>query len=102
MRIIVRRRLRQFGQKHPTAAAALERFRQIVEAATWRSFEELRQTFRQADQCKVASGRIVQIFNIQGNRYRLIAHIHFDRQCIYIRDFLSHAEYTKNHWKENN
>jgi Uncharacterized protein conserved in bacteria len=38
-------------------------------------------------------------FNIGGNKYRLIASIHFNRNKIYIRHILSHAEYDQGDWK---
>lgn len=40
------------------------------------------------------------VFNIGGNKYRLIAAIHFNRQIIFVLRFLTHAEYDKNIWKE--
>jgi len=40
------------------------------------------------------------VFNIGGNKYRLIAAIHFNRGKVYIRDVLTHAEYDKERWKK--
>jgi len=40
------------------------------------------------------------VFNIGGNKYRLIAAIHFNRHKLYIRDVLTHAEYDKERWKK--
>jgi len=100
MRIIVRKRLREYASRHPTASAGLSHFEEVALAAAWKSFAELKATYNHADQCKSASGRILQIINIQGNNYRLIVHIHFHAQRIYIREFLSHTEYSKEVWKE--
>ena len=58
------------------------------------TFDELRSVFPSADKV----GDLV-VFNIGGNKYRLITSIHFNRQKIYIRDILTHSEYDKNKWK---
>jgi len=49
---------------------------------------------------KVRSGRQVLVFNIRRNDYRLIVAAHFNRQIVYILRFMTHAEYSKNRWKE--
>jgi mRNA interferase HigB len=48
----------------------------------------------------VGSGNIVTVFNICGNKYRLIAAIHFNRQRVYVLQLLRHAEYSREFWKE--
>lgn len=45
-------------------------------------------------------GNIVTVFNIGGNKYRLIVAIHYNRGLIYVLRFFTHAEYSKNAWKE--
>jgi len=59
------------------------------------SFNMLREIFPSADMVDN-----LVIFNIAGNKYRLIAAIHFNRQKLYIRDVLTHAEYDKERWKK--
>ena len=44
----------------------------------------------------VASGATVTIFNIKGNTYRLITAIHYNTRIVFIRDYMTHAEYSKN------
>jgi mRNA interferase HigB len=58
------------------------------------SFVELRQAFGSADMV----GKLT-VFNIGGNKYRLIAAIQFDRGRVYIRHVLTHREYDLNKWK---
>jgi mRNA interferase HigB len=53
-----------------------------------------------ADAVTVASGRTVVVFNIRGNRYRLVTAIHYNRQLVYTLRFMTHAEYSKNRWKD--
>ncbi|MHC5775739.1 type II toxin-antitoxin system HigB family toxin [Nostoc sp.] len=55
---------------------------------------ELRSVFPSAD----LVGDLI-VFNIGGNKYRLITSIHFNRQKVYIRDILTHSEYDKDQWK---
>jgi hypothetical protein len=52
------------------------------------------------DPVKVASGRMVTIFNVCGNDFRLITAIHYDKQRLYTLRFMTHADYSKNDWKK--
>lgn len=58
-------------------------------------------TYLSADGVKVESGRDATVFNIRGNKYRLITAIHYNIQAIYVMRFLTHAEYSKNTWKDS-
>ncbi len=49
---------------------------------------------------QVASKKPVIVFNVCGNTYRLIVAMHFDRQTAYTLRFLTHADYSKNTWKD--
>ena len=68
--------------------------------AQFRHFADLRQCFRAADQVRVASGNPVVVFNVCGNTYRLICAIHFDPGKVFLLRFLTHAEYSKDRWKD--
>ncbi|MFM9160116.1 MAG: type II toxin-antitoxin system HigB family toxin [Dolichospermum sp.] len=94
MHIISRKTLSQFWQKYPDSETALIRWLKIIESVSFQSFEELRSVFPNAD---LVANLIV--FNIGGNKYRLIASIHFNRQKVYIRYILTHSEYDKDRWK---
>jgi mRNA interferase HigB len=94
MHIISRKILRQFWQKYPDSETALIRWFKLMNLAELQNFEELRAVLPSAD---LVNNLI--IFNIGGNKYRLIASIHFNRQKIYIRHILTHSEYDKNQWK---
>lgn len=100
MRVVKAFALRQWAERHPDAAAALRQWLKLACQARWGSFADLRTTCRTADQVKVQSGRRVIVFNVAGNAFRLIAAVHFDRQRIFTLRFLTHAEYSKNQWKE--
>ena len=95
MHIITRKRLNEFALDHPDAKSALQHWYKLMKAEKFRSFVGLRQVFASADQV----GKLT-VFNIGGNRARLIAAIHYNRQKIYIRAVLSHQEYDDGKWKE--
>jgi mRNA interferase HigB len=61
----------------------------------------VRRSFRSADEVTVASGRTVVIFNIGGNRFRLITAIHYNRGKVFELRFMTHAEYSKDRWKDD-
>ena len=58
------------------------------------NLEELKQTFRSVDYVRTGSQGLY-VFDIAGNRYRLITAIHFNRQRIFIRAILTHSQYDK-------
>lgn len=66
-----------------------------MKANNFNSFNELKVLFPHADQV----GKLT-VFNIAGNKVRLIAAVHYNTQKIYIRNILTHNEYDKNKWKE--
>ena len=72
---------------------------QTVLAAEWQSIQELRCQYPHADAVRVASGRTVTVFNVRGNRYRLIVAIHYQWAMVYVLRFLTHAQYDKGQWK---
>jgi mRNA interferase HigB len=78
----------------------LSRWCQIVKKATWRSIQEVRRVYPHADSIIVASRRVVTVFNVGGNKYRVIVALHYNRQKVFILQILSHAEYNKGVWKE--
>ena len=66
-----------------------------MKTGQFNSIAELRTIFPSADKV----GKLT-VFNIGGNNIRLIAAIHYNRQKIYIREVLTHAEYDNNKWRE--
>ena len=94
MHVISKKALRKFWSQYPDAREPLLRWYRIVSQTPFASFVELRQTFPSAD----LVGRHV-VFNISGNKYRLIASIHFNRGKLYVRDVLTHRDYDQGAWK---
>jgi mRNA interferase HigB len=95
MHIISRRALREFARRHPDSKTALDSWFHLVRTNQFESFNALCQVFPSADKV----GDLI-VFNIGGNKYRLIAAIHFNRQKVYIRYILTHPEYDKGRWKK--
>lgn len=101
MRIITRKRLRDFAGRFPDAADALEKWHDVVCEAQWDSLQAVRRVYPHADAATVASGNTVTVFNIRGNKYRLVVAIHYKAQRVYILRLLTHAEYSKDFWKDD-
>jgi mRNA interferase HigB len=95
MHIITRKRLNEFAEKHPGTKSALQHWYRLAKTKDFKSLAELRKTFGSADQV----GNLT-VFNIGGNKVRLIAAIHYNRRTIYIRAVLTHREYDEGKWKE--
>ena len=87
--------MNEFSDQHPETESALSRWYGIVKKTDFTSFDELRQAFPSADQV----GKLT-VFNIGGNKIRLIAAIHYNRKRLYIRAVLTHEEYDRSKWKE--
>ena len=85
----------QTPERVPDAAKALGHWYSLAKGNDFSSFAELRTMFPSADQV----GKLT-VFNIGGNKVRLIAAIHYNRRKIYIRAVLTHAEYDEQRWKE--
>jgi mRNA interferase HigB len=100
VRIIKEAFLVAAGQENPSAARQLDFWRKTVRAATWRNLVDVRRSYPATDTVKVRSGRQVLVFNIRRNDYRLIVAVHFNRQIVYTLRFMTHAEYSKDRWKE--
>jgi mRNA interferase HigB len=100
MRIITRKCLREFAQRYPDAGEPLDKWYRVLRAAKWENLQDVHRVYPHADAVKVASGNSVTVFNLCGNKYRLIAAMHYDRQRVYVLRLLRHAEYSKNLWKK--
>ena len=100
MRIIKEAFLVAAGREHPPAARQLDAWRKFVKTGAWRNLVDVRRTYPDTDTVKVRSGRQVLIFNIRRNDYRLIVAAHFNRQIVYTLRFMTHAEYSKDRWKD--
>lgn len=90
MRIIKRGALVQFWQQHPDAKASLESWYAVVKKATWKTPADMKAVYHNAD----LVGRRT-IFNIAGNKYRLIARVNYQTQRVFVLYILTHSEYDR-------
>ena len=68
-------------------------------SGSFRNLPELKGTFGNVDY--VSGGRSgLYVFNIGGNKYRLVAAVHFNTQRMFVRRVLSHSQYDKGDWKK--
>lgn len=95
MHVITRRRLREFAIVHRDAAESLRSWYAIMSKSEFDSFADIKRTFGSADKV----GRFT-VFDIGGNKYRLIVAIHYNRKKVYIRHVLTHTAYDRGRWKE--
>ncbi len=89
VRIIARKSLREFWERHPDARQALEAWYADVKSANWRTPADIKEAYRNAS--LIGSNRVV--FNIKGNHYRLVVAVQYEFGIVYIRFVGSHAEY---------
>ena len=95
MHVITRKRLNEFAEKHPGTKSSLAHWYGIMRKNRFVNFATLRETFLHADHV----GKFT-VFNIGGNKARLIAAMHYNRNKVYIRHVLTHKEYDAGKWKE--
>jgi len=100
VRIVKEKFLRDAAEQYPKACKFLAAWTKTVRLATWRSLAEVRRSYPSADMVLVSSGKPVLVFNVCGNTYRLIVALHFDRQMAFTLRSLTHAEYSKDLWKD--
>lgn len=91
MRIITRRRLHEFWEAHPDAEDALRVWEQIIKRALYTTPAEVKAQFRHASMI----GNHVTVFNICGNKYRLVVTMRYDLQKVFIRHVATHEEYDR-------
>ena len=91
MRIISKKVLRNFWEIHPDSEQQLKAWYQEISKAEWHNPNKIKIEYPTAS--FLADNRVV--FNIKGNRYRLIVKINYDYQMIWIRFIGTHAEYDK-------
>ncbi|HSZ55237.1 MAG TPA: type II toxin-antitoxin system HigB family toxin [Tepidisphaeraceae bacterium] len=88
-------------RNYPKAEAALKRWLKVVQNAKWQSIADVRLAYPDADPVVVKSGRTVTVFNVCRNEYRLVVALHYNRAKTYVLRFMTHADYSKNAWKDN-
>ena len=94
MHVISKKVLKGFWTKYPDSKTPLKAWFRTMRRSSYETLNQLRETFPKADK---VDDKIV--FDIGGNKYRLIAVIHLNRGKVFIRDVLTHKEYDEGRWK---
>jgi mRNA interferase HigB len=97
MHVITRKALLAFSREHPQAYGPLDSWFRLIKSRRYETLADLKRDFPTADYVRPWT-----VFNIGGNKYRLIAVVRHDTQRVYIRWILTHAEYDKGDWKNGN
>lgn len=96
MHVISYKAIREYKAARPDAESGLDNWYRVAASSKWINFVELKKEFGSADWV-----RPYVIFNIAGNKYRLIAEINFRGQTLFIRHILTHDEYSEGKWKKS-
>ena len=96
MHVISQKALRTFWASHLPSKSPLQAWYRTAKHARWKNFADVRAVYPSVDQV----GKFT-VFNIGGNKYRLIAVIHYNCARVYVRHVLTHGEYDTSDWKTN-
>lgn len=91
MRIISIRKLKLFWNKHKDSEQSLKAWYAEIKKINWSSPEDIKKRYRTAS--ILQNNRVV--FNIKGNKYRLIVSVRYDFKIVYIRFIGTHKDYNK-------
>ncbi len=94
LRVISKRRLREFWEKHPEAKDPLLHWYRVAKKAAWKTLADVRMDFRHADPVGACT-----VFNIKGNHYRLIAGVRYEMQRVFVLKVMTHKQYDTEDWK---
>ena len=95
MHVISFKPLREFSSTHRDAESPLVAWHKTAKKATWENPAELKMVYPSADFVDALT-----VFNIGGNKYRLIVKINYKSQTIFVKAVMTHKEYDLGKWKE--
>jgi mRNA interferase HigB len=100
MRVISLKLLREFWAKHPDAEKPLRHWYKNSVQAEWENLQQVRRVYPHADGVTAANDTLT-MFNIAGNKCRLVVRIRYDYQLINVRAVLTHRDYDAGKWRES-
>lgn len=95
MHVISEKKLKTFWEAHPDAKTPLKAWYSLLSSGQYSNTSELKASFGSVDLIK----RNSHVFNIGGNKYRILANMEFQKQQIYILEVMTHAQYDTDFWK---
>ena len=96
MHIITQKTIKSAWETYSDAEKPLRKWFTEMKSLTFQTFTELKRRYPSADQV----GRLT-VFNIKGNHYRLVVRMDYTYGKVFIRKFMTHAEYDKEDWKND-
>src|SRR5262245_40022430 len=100
MRVISRRRLREFWESRKGDSQVAERdlsaWYKLARRAAWDNFATMKQTFGSADRV----GNCV-VFDVGNNRFRLVGRVNYAKGIVYVLRVMDHAEYDRGLWVDD-
>ena len=97
MHVISKRKLKDFWERHAGSKSALEGWFKVLRNTRYSMWAELKRTFGD----KVDKVGKYTVFDVGGNKCRVITVIHFNRAKVYIREVLTHPQYDEEKWKDD-
>jgi mRNA interferase HigB len=95
LRVLGAEVLDRAAKTHGDLKSSVATWLTVARTAMWKNLNEVRQTWRNTDCVKGKT-----IFNIKGNRYRLIAIVNYASQTIIVKMLVTHAEYSEGRWNK--
>jgi mRNA interferase HigB len=96
--------LDRFARKHADARKPLAEWLDTARRASWSSLADVRRTYPSADGVTVSSSGgetiVATVFNVKGNRYRLVTVVHYPTALLRVTEVLTHEQYSTGAWKE--
>ena len=96
MHVISKKKLKEFWEDHPLSKVPLEVWFKLMRRGSYGRFADLQTAFSKGKVDKVGK---YTVFDVGGNKYRVITVLHYNRGKAYLRKVLTHAEYDKEAWK---
>jgi mRNA interferase HigB len=100
MELVGRDMLTKASRRYVDTRRWLETWMATVDDATWQSLADVRKVYSSADGVPLRSGIVVIVFNVKGNAYRLLTTIDYQSQSVTVLELLTHADYSRDRWKE--
>jgi len=91
--VVSKRGLLKLAARRPDSLDPLTSWYRLVSRVLWRGLHDVRKDFPSADQV----GDVL-IFNIKGNRYRLITRVNYPARRLFVKALLTHGEYDRKEW----
>jgi mRNA interferase HigB len=93
--VVAQKTLRAFWEKHPDAAVPLKAWYRTCRRTQWRDLSDIREVYPHADRVGKCT-----VFNIGGNKYRLVVKIEYGIKTIFIKAVMTHSKYSKGGWED--